>query len=149
MSRRKYASPAELLRSLGLNVELAANDWGTLINRRAVKEPPDHGGWHIFYTYLGGFGNISPGPNIAIRGTGTKAWFGWPTDEEMEALRDAWFEAPDLGAQQKICSDMQVRFWQNPSYVPLGMYDQPTAFRTTMKDIPDGWPQFYSLRKEA
>ena len=44
----------ELLRSVGLNVELAAKDWGTLINRRAVKEPIDKRGWNIFLTWLVG-----------------------------------------------------------------------------------------------
>jgi hypothetical protein len=33
---------------------------------------------------------------------------------------------------------MQVRFWQNPSYVPLGMYDPPTAFHSTLEDVHDG-----------
>ena len=65
-----------------------------------------------------------------------------PTDPEIEALRDRWFEAPDLAAQQKLCRDMQTHFWQNPGYVPLGMYDQPTAFRSTLEDVHDGWPQF-------
>jgi len=69
----------DVLKQIGMNVDLQALEWGAVVSRRAVKEPPDHGGWNIFYTYLGGFGNISPGPNIAIRGTGTKAWFGWPT----------------------------------------------------------------------
>ena len=45
---------------------------------------------------------------------------GWPTDPKMEALRDAWFDAPDLRAQQRICRQMQEQFWLNPSYVPLG-----------------------------
>jgi peptide/nickel transport system substrate-binding protein len=89
--------------------------------RRASREPIDKGGWNIFYTYLGGMGNISPGPDIAIRASGADAWFGWPTDPKMEALREAWFDAPDVEAQQKICRDMQEQFWQNPSYVPLGM----------------------------
>jgi len=137
----------DVLKQIGMNIDLQALEWGAVVSRRAVKESPDHGGWNIFYTYLGGFGNISPGPNIAIRGTGTKAWFGWPTDPEMEALRDAWFEAPDLAAQQKICRDMQAHFWQNPSYVPLGMYDQPMAFHSYLQDMRDGWPQFYGVRR--
>ena len=33
----------ELLRSLGLNVELQAGDWGTLITRRTSKEPVEKG----------------------------------------------------------------------------------------------------------
>ena len=138
---------SDVLKQIGMNVDLLALEWGAVVSRRAVQEPPDRGGWNIFYTYLGGFGNISPGPNIAIRGTGTKAWFGWPSDEEMEKLRDAWFEAPDLAAQQKICADMQAHFWQNPGYVPLGMYDQPTAFHTYLQDVRDGWPQFYGVRR--
>jgi peptide/nickel transport system substrate-binding protein len=137
----------DVLQKIGMNVDLVALEWGAVVSRRASKEPPDHGGWNIFYTYLGGFGNISPGPNIAIRGSGTNSWFGWPTDPEMEALRDQWFAAPDLAAQQKICRDMQVRFWQNPSYVPLGMYDQPTAFHNYLQDVHDGWPQFYGVRR--
>jgi peptide/nickel transport system substrate-binding protein len=42
---------------------------------------------------------------------------------------------------------MQAAFWQNPTYAPLGMYDQPTAFHNYMRDVPDGWPQFYGLKK--
>ena len=118
-----------------------------VVARRASREPIDKGGWNIFYTYLGGMGNISPGPDIAIRASGLDAWFGWPTYPEMEALRDAWFDALDLPAQQKICRQMQEQFWQNPSYVPLGMFDQPTAFRSDLKDVRDGWPQFYGIRR--
>jgi peptide/nickel transport system substrate-binding protein len=137
----------DVLQKIGMSVDLLALEWGTVVSRRASKEPPDKGGWNIFYTYLGGFGNISPGPNIAIRGSGGNAWFGWPTDPDMEALRDQWFAAPDLAAQQKICRDMQAHFWQNPSYVPLGMYDQPTAFHKYLVDVHDGWPQFYGVRR--
>ena len=36
---------------------------------------------------------------------------------------------------------------QNPSYVPLGMYDQPAAFHTYLQDVRDGWPQFYGVRR--
>jgi len=31
--------------------------------------------------------------------------------------------------------------------VPLGMYDQPTAFHTYLKDVHDGFPQFYGVRR--
>jgi peptide/nickel transport system substrate-binding protein len=138
---------SDVLQKIGLNVDLVALEWGAVVSRRASKEPPDKGGWNIFYTYLGGFGNISPGPNIAIRGSGGNSWFGWPTDADMEALRDQWFAAPDLPAQQKICRDMQTHFWQSPSYVPLGMYYQPTAFHKYLADVHDGWPQFYGVRR--
>ena len=139
----------DTLKKIGLNVDAAVTDWGTVVQRRASKQPPDKGGWNVFYTYLGGFGNISPASNFPIRGNGAGAWFGWPTDPKMEALRDAWFDAPDLATQQKICRDMQAEFFQNPSYVPLGMYNMPTAFHGYLKGIHDGWAQFYGVQKTA
>jgi len=30
-------------------------------------------------------------------------WFGWPTAEKLEALRQQWFDAPDLASQQALC----------------------------------------------
>lgn len=138
---------SDTLTRIGFNVDFQALEWGTVVQRRASKEPADKGGWNIFYTYLGGFGNISPAPDIAIRGNGTAAWFGWPNNPKMEELYAAWFEAPDLAAQKKICEQMQVVFWQDPPYAPLGMYDQPTAFHSYLKDVRDGWPQFYGVKK--
>jgi peptide/nickel transport system substrate-binding protein len=137
----------DVLSRIGFNVDLQSLDWGTVVQRRASKEPNDKGGWNIFYTFLGGFGNISPAPNIALRGNGTAAWFGWPSNARLEELYAAWFEAPDLAAQQKICADMQVAFWQDPTYAPLGMYDMPTAYRNVLSEVPDGWPQFYGVKK--
>ena len=137
----------DVLQRIGMNIDLQTMEWGSVVARRASREPIDKGGWNIFYTYLGGMGNISPGPDIAIRASGADAWFGWPTDPKMEALRTAWFDAPDLEVQQKICRDMQEEFWQNPLYVPLGMYDQPTAFSSSLQNVRDGWPQFYGVRR--
>jgi peptide/nickel transport system substrate-binding protein len=137
----------DMLQKIGFNVDFQALEWGTVVQRRASREPIDKGGWNIFFTYLGGLGNISPAVSISIRGNGTAAWFGWPTNPKIEALRDAWFEAPDPQAQQKICDDMQTAFWQDPPYAPLGMYSQPTAFHKDLHDIRDGFPQFYGVKR--
>ncbi len=139
----------DVLSKIGFNVDMQTLEWGSVVQRRASRNPVEQGGWNIFYTYLGGGGNISPASAIGFRGNGTGAWFGWPTDAKTESLFDAWFDAPDLAAQQKITADMQVEFWQNPPYVPLGMYDQPTAFRSYITDVPDGFPQFYNLKKNT
>jgi peptide/nickel transport system substrate-binding protein len=138
---------SDALQKIGMNVDFQALEWGTVVQRRSSKQPIDKGGWNIFYTYLGGFGNISPGPAIGIRGSGDSAWFGWPTNPKMEALRDQWFDAPDLKAQQQICREMQALFWQDPPYVPLGMYDQPWAYHNYLQDVRDGWPQFYGVKR--
>jgi peptide/nickel transport system substrate-binding protein len=126
----------EALRKAGLNVELQANDWGTLITRRASKEPVDKGGWSIFHTWTSTPDFFSPAVNIPIRGNGEKAWFGWPTDPEMEALIDQWFKAPDLASQKKLATDIQVEaYGSNVPYVPTGQFVVPTAYRKNLDGI--------------
>jgi peptide/nickel transport system substrate-binding protein len=126
----------EALRKAGLNVELQANDWGTLITRRASKEPVDKGGWSIFHTWTSAPDFFSPAVNIPIRGNGEKAWFGWPTDPEMEALIDQWFKAPDLASQKKLATDIQVEaYGSNVPYVPTGQFVVPTAYRKNLDGI--------------
>lgn len=137
----------DILRRIGMNLDVHFLEWGSVVARRASRAPVEKGGWSIFFTSLGGMGNISPGPNVALRANGADAWFGWPEDPKMEALREGWFDAPDLAAQQKICREMQAAFWQNPSYVPLGLWYQPTGFRSDLQDVRDGWPQFYGVRR--
>jgi hypothetical protein len=42
---------------------------------------------------------------------------------------------------------MQALLWQDPPYVPLGMYDLPNSYHKYLQDIPDGWPQMYGVRR--
>jgi peptide/nickel transport system substrate-binding protein len=137
----------DLLKKIGFNVDYQSLDWGTVVQRRAVKSPPDKGGWNIFFTFLGGTGNILPAADIAIRANGDKAWFGWPTNPKQQALLESWFDAPDLAAQQKVCRDLQEGFWQDPSFAPLGEFYVPTAFKTNLTGIPDGFPLFYGVQR--
>ena len=124
------------LRSVGLNVELHANDWGTLITRRTSKEPVEKGGWSLLHTWASTPDISSPAGNILLRGSGDKAWFGWPTDAKMEALIDAWFKAPDLAAQKQLAADIQVEAYANEiPYVPTGQFVVPTAYRKNLDGI--------------
>ncbi len=138
---------ADMMRKIGLNVDYRSLDWGTVVQQRASKEPPSKRGWNVFFTFLGGTGNVTPASNIAIRASGADAWFGWPNIPKLEALRRSWFDAPDLAAQQAICAKMQTEFWKGPTYAPLGMYFQPTAFKSNLHGVPEGIPQFYRVRR--
>ena len=69
---------AQHLSKAGLNVQLDANDWGTLVTRRTSKKPIDEGGWNIFHTWTAAPDMLSPALNGPLRGNGDKAWFGWP-----------------------------------------------------------------------
>ena len=138
---------ADMLKRIGFNVDYQSLDWGTVVQRRASREPPDKGGWNIFFTFLGGTGNIGPAAHLGLRSNGAKAWFGWPDLPKLEAIRLSWFDAPDLPTQQKIARAMQLQALEDVPYVPMGMYDQPTAFRKNIAGIPDGFPQFYGVTK--
>ncbi len=137
----------DTLKKIGLNVDYQSLDWGTVVQRRASKEPIDKGGWNLFCTYGGGTGNVSPASLTVIRSDPATAWFGWPNDPKMEALRLAWYDAPDLASQKKLCADMQAELFADPSYCPLGLFYQPTTFRSDLKDVPEGIPQFYRVRR--
>jgi peptide/nickel transport system substrate-binding protein len=126
----------EALRKAGLNVDFQANDWGTLITRRASKEPLDKGGWSIFHTWAAAPDLFSPAVNIPLRANGDKAWFGWPTDDKIESLIDAWFKATDLAAQKKLAADIQVEAYTNDvPYIPTGQFVIPTAYRKNLDGI--------------
>src|SRR5215467_8184807 len=51
---------ADLLKRLGMNVDLAAIDWGTVVARRVQKSPPGQGGWQIFLSAAPGTSMIDP-----------------------------------------------------------------------------------------
>ena len=139
---------ADLLKRLGMEVELVVTDWGTVLSRRASQKPPSEGGWNIFHTTAVSSEFISPASHLALRGNGRAAWPGWPTDPEMEALRARWFAAPDAAGQIAVAADMERRAFDQVPYVPLGQIQQPTLFRTAVRDIvPASAPLFWNLHK--
>ena len=126
---------AEELRQLDLNVDLQAMDWGTLINRRTVKDSVDKNGWSIFFTWLVGPDMVSPAINMALLSNGEKAWFGWPSDEKIEAMRAQWLDAPDLAAQKKLATEIQEQAFVSVPYIPTGQFVIPTAYRNNLKGV--------------
>jgi peptide/nickel transport system substrate-binding protein len=125
-----------MLRQAGLNVELQALDWGTLITRRASKAAIDHGGWNIFHTWTSAPDLASPAVNAGLRANDGKAWFGWPDDPKLEGLIDQWFKAPDFTAQKKLAADIQTEAYQGDvPYVPTGQFVVPTAYRKNLHGI--------------
>ena len=138
---------ADLLKQIGFNVDVQSLDWGTVVQRRASKQPPDKGGWNVFFTFLVGAGSFNPATHLALRGNGDRAWFGWPNAPKLEQMRSDWFDAPDLATQQRICREMQLQAWQDVPFIPLGQYVQPVAYRHDLTDMRRGFPQFYGLRR--
>ncbi len=125
----------ENLKKIGVNAEIQAGDWGTLITRRAVKEPPEKGGWNIFHTWLVGPDMVNPAVNFPIRGTGEKAWFGWPSDTQIEKLREDWFEAKDAATAKKAADAVQRRAFEFVPIIPTGQFILPTAYRSNISGL--------------
>lgn len=124
-----------LFKKLGLNVEFESMDWATLVSRRAKMDPPDQGGWNSFCTTWAGLAVSNPGSSYPLRGNGKKGWFGWPTDDKMEALRVDWFNAPDVESQKKVCEQIQLEAFSAVPFIPTGQLFYPTAFRKDLTDF--------------
>ena len=138
----------DLLVQLGLNVDYQASDWGTVVQRRASKEPVEKGGWSIFCTGWEGLNTADPGGHYPILGNGQNAWVGWPTSPRIEQLRTDWFEAPDDAARKRATDAIQAAVWEEVPYVPLGQFFQPAAMRDTITGVLDSpFPIFWNARK--
>jgi peptide/nickel transport system substrate-binding protein len=125
---------ADTLRKLGLNVELQAGDWGTLITRRTSKEPVEKGGWSIFHTWAVGPDMVSPA-NFAMVNLGEKAWFGWPADAKLEELRQAWFDTTDAAAAKKAAEAVQLEAFSFVPYITTAQFILPTAYRSNLSGV--------------
>ena len=137
----------DMLKRVGMNVDYQATDWGSVVQRRALTKPPAEGGWNMFCTGFSGLDWFIPASHLPLRGNGKSAWFGWPDDPKMEALRDAWFNAPDLPAQKKIGVEMQLQGFDNVPFYPLGSAQTPTAYRKDVTGVPEGFVIFWNVRR--
>ncbi|MBI3528751.1 MAG: ABC transporter substrate-binding protein [Betaproteobacteria bacterium] len=124
----------ELLRNLGLNVELQAGDWGTLITRRTSKEPVEKGGWSIFHTWWVGPDLISPA-NMAMVNLGEKSWIGWPANPKIEELRQAWFNTSDAAAGKKASDAVQREAFSFVPYITTAQFILPAAYRSNLSGM--------------
>ncbi|MBR0651438.1 ABC transporter substrate-binding protein [Roseomonas terrae] len=128
----------DTLKRSGLNAESATSDWGTVLQRRANRNPPDQGGWNALVVLFGGIDLANPGQHPLLRANGANAWFGWPTSPALEAMRDAWFSAGPVEMQQGIARSIQAQFWQDLPFIPLGQYFIDSAWRRDISGVQKG-----------
>ncbi len=140
---------ADMLKRVGMNVDVQSMDWGSVIQRRSSREPVDKGGWSVFFTSFFGLDQLTPAGHLGLRGNGTNGWFGWCDSPQLETLRDAWFAAPDLPAQKAVATRIQEQAFTDVPYIPLGEYSIPTAIRRDITGMQKGIPVYWGLRKTA
>jgi len=135
------------LREFGMNVDDVVMDQGTLMHRRTSREAPEHGGWSMFALNPSGVDHLDPLVALGVR-NGAAAWIGWPNDLRLEAMRDAWIDNPDLIEQRKIAATIQSVALEQVTYVPLGQYIQPSAWRDSLRGmVKSNVPIFWNVEK--
>jgi len=148
----QYIAPANLvmiqqLRKAGfLNLDLQAMDWGTVVSRRAKKEPPAQGGWNIFITGTTVQTSSNPITHVALSMGCDKAWFGWPCDKGFQDLREKWAFAPDVQTRKQIAVELSKRAYELVPYISFAQWRDPVAYRSdkisgvlSVPSVPPMW----------
>jgi peptide/nickel transport system substrate-binding protein len=131
----QYINPSNLVmiqqlrRSGFLKLDVQAMDWGSVVARRAKKEPPAQGGWNIFITGTSVTASSSPVTNTAIGMGCDRAWFGWPCHKPFEDLRKAWAFAPDMAKRKEIAVQLSRMAYDQVPFIHFGQWRNPQAFR--------------------
>jgi len=135
---------AGLMQQVGMNVDYQAMDFGALLTRRNRKTPVEEGGWSAFVTNWQGIDWLNPASHMLLRGDA--GYPGWFESERIERLRAQWLEAPDLAAQKHIAAEIQRAAFDEVPFYPLGLYRQPTAYRTSITGVNRGTVTFWNVR---
>jgi peptide/nickel transport system substrate-binding protein len=133
----------QLLEKGGFKVDMQSMDWQTLVSRRAKKEPPAQGGWNAFLTSWVAADVLNPISTAALNASCDTAWFGWPCDEELEKLRDAFARETDAKKQVELAHQIQARALEIGTHAYLGQWYQPMVYRNAVSGVLHGPAPFF------
>lgn len=139
---------ADLLRRLGMNVDLVETDWGSVVQRRASREAPERGGWSIFHTWWPGVSIINPAVNATLRGQGNTGWFGWYDNPRVEQAAQQWLLAETEAEQKRLTEVIQREAFEQVPILPLGQFFISTAYRTGLSGfVPSSAALPWNIRR--
>src|SRR5207302_9856581 len=110
-----------LLGQAGFKADMQWMDWRTVATRRTKKDPADKGGWSAFHTYAIAADILNPISAQWMVADPAKAWFGWPSDPEVEKLRDAYARETDPVKGKALALAVQNRMLETAQYGGLGL----------------------------
>ncbi|MCA1408840.1 ABC transporter substrate-binding protein [Ensifer sp. IC3342] len=111
---------AAKLREIGVNAELAPSDYGAYSKRRANKGPVEDGGWSLFMSSDSDYVQGDPTAAIYLNASGENAWYGWPKNDEFEALRAKWPDIETIDHRKALARQMQSIWWDFVGDIRLG-----------------------------
>ena len=121
------------LEKAGFKVEIQSMDWTTMVNRLVTKKgPPSEGGWNAFGTSWVQVDILDPLMTPYVAANCDKARAGWPCDEGIEKLRDAYVKATTLEDKKAVAEQVQRRVAEVVTHVPLGEWFVVSAVRSNI-----------------
>ena len=78
---------------------------------------------------------LDPSADLPLAANGGAAWFGWPSDDKLEALRTEWLKTSDSEGRQEIAVKIQQHAFETLPYIPTGQWSPVTAYRRNIKGI--------------
>jgi peptide/nickel transport system substrate-binding protein len=140
---------ADYLKRLGINVDFAAVDWGTVVARRGQKNPPAKGGWHMYHTSVYGVDWVFP-TSPFIQGAGTAVVDGWAKSPPVEAEIAAWFAADAFDDEKAAAGRLNEAALKDVMCAPLGWYLRYYAWNKDLAGVTQGpLPFFWGVSKSA
>ncbi len=137
----------DMFRRVGLNLDYQASDWGSVATRvMNNRDGLDKGGWSAWCNYIPGIIALNPATQSYVRGPGRGGTSGWPDLPKIEALRNDFLAASDPADQKRLTEQIQLQAFQDIPYLPTGSYTPPTAFRSNVSGIIEGFPLFYNIQ---
>jgi peptide/nickel transport system substrate-binding protein len=123
------------LRKAGVNVDMIWADWGTVVSRIVKQDAPDKGGWNLFLVTNTGPVMVSPliNPGVDMTCARRNLW-GWPCDEAVEKLRQAFVYAPEADRPAAL-DTLHRALADTVPYRVLGQAEQLVAFRHELTGV--------------
>jgi peptide/nickel transport system substrate-binding protein len=139
---------ADAWQRIGFDVDFRALEVAASLQQIASKAPVAQGGWCASADGMSGVSARDPSLLANLHTVGRNGGtYGWPLIPEVEALRNRYLAAPDLAARQAICRDIQRLCFEQVPYIPAGIVQQPTAYRSDLAGVLRGLPLFWSVRR--
>jgi peptide/nickel transport system substrate-binding protein len=137
------------LERAGFKVQLVPSDWQSVTVRLRKKDRPADGGWSAYMSSL----DVTDAQNPIDRGhfnTNCKTSFlGWPCDDKLEMLRDAYTRTTDPAARKALATEIQERNAEIVAFVPLGEFNAIAARSVKLQPtFRQPITLFYGLKKQ-
>jgi peptide/nickel transport system substrate-binding protein len=138
----------DMFKKIGINAELQDTDWGSVVQRRATREPVEKGGWSVFHTWFTGGFILNPVVTAPFRAQGAAGWFGWYDNPKVEQLTQEWLDAEDEDSRKKIAGAIQLENYRQAPTITLGQFQIPTAYNKSLAGkLEYTGPLFWNIRR--